>query len=269
VNTSLRKDDVAAHLIGVIDIRHGLAVHAIAGQRAQYQPARADGVPEGDALQLAARYLRLGVKSLYIADLDAICEGLPNARLLAELASGCEHCIIDAGSAVQELSYFFASQPHVRFVLPTESFGSLEQWTKVCMAIDSEKVVLGLDLNGNQVRLRHSSVSDIDSPHASIGNESDSDLWQNISPWIDRARELHLPALLVLDLTYVGASKGPGCLQACRLIQSHKKDLPIISGGGVRTREDVTRMRLAGCDHVLVGTSLHHDDSAMRLFGVD
>jgi phosphoribosylformimino-5-aminoimidazole carboxamide ribotide isomerase len=269
VNQAQFQSDVAQHLIGVIDIRGGCAVHAIAGKRTHYQPAHADGIPAGDALKLAMRYRDLGVASLYIADLDAICDNSPNTHLLAELASCAERCLIDAGHCTTHLFRELAPQNGVHFVLPTESFESLDQWTIACQSVDCDRVVMGLDLNGAELRLRKSRVDTDSSGITSDSQEKKSDHWQNILPWVARADELNIAGLLVLDLAYVGTAQGPGCMENCRAIRSHYKDLPIISGGGIRTREDVMKMRNAGCDRLLVGTALHRDDSATRMFALD
>src|SRR5215216_5550377 len=84
-------------IIGVIDIRGGRAVHAVAGARAAYAP-----VGHGDALTLARDYVeRLGVRELYIADLDAITGGMGelNATLIREIAALGVPVMVDAGAS--------------------------------------------------------------------------------------------------------------------------------------------------------------------------
>ena len=74
-------------IIGVIDILDGRAVHARAGNRSAYAPIeRAAGVRiDGNVEALARVYVEtLGVKELYVADLDAIGRGVSamNARCI-------------------------------------------------------------------------------------------------------------------------------------------------------------------------------------------
>ena len=57
------------HIVGVIDLLDGQAVHAIAGNRNQYQPI---AFCNGDPLALVAYYRTFGLSALYVADLDAI-----------------------------------------------------------------------------------------------------------------------------------------------------------------------------------------------------
>lgn len=86
-------------IFGVIDLRGGKAVHAIAGRRDEYRPVRlcrssdrhfaalSQG-QDGDAVALVDAFLEKGVGGTYIADLDSICErsqlSLPTISVLLE-----------------------------------------------------------------------------------------------------------------------------------------------------------------------------------------
>ena len=84
-----------AHLVGVIDLLGGKAVHAIAGQRAKYQPVR---FCDGDAGKLVQHYREIGVRSFYVADLDAIGGGPLQAGLLRELGASVDgDLLVDPG----------------------------------------------------------------------------------------------------------------------------------------------------------------------------
>ena len=54
-------------LIGVVDLKHGQAVHAIAGNRDQYLPLAIANKPAGDALALLVHYYSLGLRRFYLA----------------------------------------------------------------------------------------------------------------------------------------------------------------------------------------------------------
>lgn len=264
--------DLASHLIGVIDIRHGLAVHAIAGKRSQYRPTCAEGVAEGDALGLVKRYAAWGVTSIYVADLDAICDSKPNTALLAKLAHASQACLVDAGRCCARVSQSVSDAPQMRFVLPTESYDSVEDWSIACEEVDGRRVIMGLDLVADQVRTRGSENLLSPSPSASASPVETGvfpNFWENIAPWIQAANALAVSSLLVLDLSFVGAMEGPGSSERCRFIRSRQNCFSLISGGGVRTRQDAMKLRDAGCDEILVGTALHQDASASKLFGLE
>src|SRR5688572_20300469 len=89
-------------IVGVIDLQGGRAVHARAGRRREYAPVpEAAGVTvNGDARLLASAYVEtLGVRELYVADLDAIERGA-GAMQVDALAAVCASGVpiwVDAG----------------------------------------------------------------------------------------------------------------------------------------------------------------------------
>src|SRR5262252_7249864 len=91
-------------IVGVIDVRGGRAVHARGGRREQYAPVgvAAGERVDGDAVALARVYVdRLGVRELYVADLDVIEGGTSamNAALLGHIATLGAPIWVDAGVA--------------------------------------------------------------------------------------------------------------------------------------------------------------------------
>src|ERR687891_2655814 len=89
-------------LIPVLDLAHGMAVQAKAGDRARYAPAESALAPgvAGDALTLLQAYRDiLGARECYVADLDAIQGGEIQRGLLGDLARAGASCglLVDAG----------------------------------------------------------------------------------------------------------------------------------------------------------------------------
>ena len=88
-------------VIGVVDLRGGLAVHARGGVRGQYAPVdmiAGSRIDRGDPLALARAYIvRFGLKELYIADLDAILTRPPQDTVIAALAALGTPLWVDAG----------------------------------------------------------------------------------------------------------------------------------------------------------------------------
>ena len=253
MTTSSRLDCLASSIIGVIDLRGGRAVHAIAGHRDQYRDVVASCVADGDAIGLAMRYRQLGISSLYIADLDAINRQSPNMSLVHSLTRLAKTILIDAGPFAASISKTIPGTAVVRFILPTESFSSIDEWAKAAEQFDSQQVVMGLDLCGNQVCLRGNKA---------MATTQSADLLENVTPWIARAIAIGVTAIVVLDLSYVGTSRGAGTTHACHAIARHWPGIELISGGGVRDSADVQSLLDSGCDQVLVATALHNDGFA-------
>ena len=85
-------------IIPVLDLKGGRAVHAVAGRRAHYQPVQSILHATSDPLELAAALRKLlGLRALYLADLDAIAGDAPDLALYQKLISIGFHLIVDAG----------------------------------------------------------------------------------------------------------------------------------------------------------------------------
>ncbi|SMP41916.1 Uncharacterized protein SAMN06265222_101679 [Neorhodopirellula lusitana] len=130
-DAALSWDAVVDNLVGVIDLKEGKAVHAVAGARDQYGPVqlprqrshakpllgsenaspatstdrehRAESVgraPDGDAIGLVEHYRSLGVHQFYVADLDALEGGEVQRESLdhlLDLVHSNERWILDLG----------------------------------------------------------------------------------------------------------------------------------------------------------------------------
>jgi phosphoribosylformimino-5-aminoimidazole carboxamide ribotide isomerase len=71
------------------------------------------------------------------------------------------------------------------------------------------------------------------------------------------ALALGVRSLIVLDLAYVGESRGPGVSPLCSTIRRLDPSLELVSGGGVRGPHDLEALAAAGCDAALVASALH------------
>ncbi len=242
-------------LRGVIDLRRGRAVHAVAGQRSVYREAVVDECELGSTLDIVRRYQRLGLSSVYVADLDAILDNAPNVGLLSEIVELVPDVWIDAGGAAAGLAMQFG-ESQVRFVLPTECVATVDQWSQLCQVIGGgERVVLGLDLAGVQVRTS-----------AEVNRAACVDELINAAlSWIEAAVTHGVASVLALDLQHVGRMQGPGIAQTCAHLVNRWPRLQWASGGGVRDADDVRCLLDAGCTSVLVGTALHRNETAKRM----
>ena len=75
-------------VIPVIDVRHGVAVHARQGQRAAYRPLETPLARGTDPVAVARGFLSLfPFRTMYVADLDGIEGRGRNAELPRQLAA--------------------------------------------------------------------------------------------------------------------------------------------------------------------------------------
>lgn len=226
-------------IIGVIDLLAGRAVHARAGIRERYAAVTiAAGQPiDGDALALARVYRdRLGVDELYVADLDAIRDGLPPHTVTRAIAALGVPLWLDAGvrsPAAARLAREVGAT-HVIVALETlPSFAALAAMAR------EMPVAFGLDLrDGAPVAV--AAALQLDAPLALAA----------------RAQEAGAGALVVVDLARVGTGRGVDVGLITRL-RAHLPGVTLVAGGGVRTADDLDALARAGCDAALVATALH------------
>jgi len=231
-------------IVGVMDVRGGRAVHARGGRREEYAAVgvAAGERVDGNAAALARVYVdRLGVRELYVADLDAI-EGATsamNAGLLRQIAALGAPVWIDAGVTTSAAANAVLEAGASAVIVGLETLTRLEALHEISQAIGSQRVVFSVDLrDGMPISLagaEHSGWS-----AAEIGKS---------------AAERGAGTIIVLDLARVGSGRGPD-LESMTTMRRAVPEAALFAGGGVRSAEDVEVLRRAGCDGALVATAL-------------
>ena len=232
-------------VVAVIDIRGGRAVHASGGVRDGYMPVGVvAGVPvDGDVVKLGRVYAdRLRLSEIYVADLDAITEGIGslNAGVLGGLVAIGVPVMVDAGvSTVQEAQSLLEAGAS-RVIVGLETLTGFDALDDICRAVGGERVICSIDLSDGALLAAPNVVATV--------------------PTVDgvarRAAAAGVGALIVLDLARVGSGRGPD-LEAMRLARAGAPHVALFAGGGVRDNTDLLALAEAGCDGALVGTALH------------
>jgi len=214
-------------IIPVVDLRRAKAVHARAGQRAQYQPLVSRLSPTPDPADVVAGLLRLSdFHTLYLADLDAIQGETLQRELIGRLQVLFPRLEfwVDAG-----------------WPLP-EGCG----WTPV---VGSES----LDTKGwREVQaLRGRWILSLD--HLDGRFRGAPEILEQPQRW---------PELVIhMNLNRVGTGAGPD-LGGLRQLQERIGSKRIVAAGGVRGWSDLLSLETMGIGKVLVASSLH-DGSLM------
>ncbi len=228
-------------LIPVMDLRDGLAVHAVKGEREQYRPVTGVLADTADPLDVARAYHeKLGLSELYIADLDSIQGRGHHQALISRLAqqSGMQ-LIVDAGAAGVASAVQLLGAGASQVIIGAETLPTWETALAICAAIDPWHLVFSLDMRSGQVLSRCSQLA------ASTPIEVLDMLYR--SSW----REV-----ILLDLARVGT--GIGVDQALVAEARHMyPQLMLLAGGGVRDANELAGLKAAGVAGVLVATALH------------
>jgi phosphoribosylformimino-5-aminoimidazole carboxamide ribotide isomerase len=230
-------------IVGVIDIRNGVAVHARGGQREAYEPVRdVAGVDvRGDAMALARAYVeRLGVRELYVADLDAIERGSNALRsaTLRDLASLGAPMMVDAGVSSPEDARSVLDSGAASVIVGLETLASFDALDEICVRIGGELVVFSIDLRNGAL---------LGPPNVASG-------W-TVAGVAKRAAAAGVAALIVLDVARVGTGAGVD-LEALRTVRAVAPGIALLAGGGIRSDADLMALRDVGCEGVLVATAL-------------
>jgi phosphoribosylformimino-5-aminoimidazole carboxamide ribotide isomerase len=187
-------------VIPVIDVRHGLAVAAVRGQRADYRPLVTHLAAGSDPADVARSYAALFTfPVLYVADLDGIEGGGRNAGLPTHLAAAVPgmHLWIDDGTPARAAAQRIADARHATLVIGTESLGDEGDVTAL-RALPPDRYVLSLDFKDDR----------FDGPRAVLDEPQ------------------HWPhAVIVMTLGRVGSGEGPDLQRIASIIGR--------AGGGV------------------------------------
>jgi phosphoribosylformimino-5-aminoimidazole carboxamide ribotide isomerase len=230
-------------IIPVLDVKDGLAVCAVRGDREHYAPLASALHPSPDPRGLARAFRdRLGLNELYLAELDAIMgRGAPDLGLIGDLASTGSRVWVDAGvrdrDDVPRLLHAGASA----VIVGLETIAGPEELARCVALAGPDRLVLSLDLRDGAPITRPGAAWDTNDSVAMV----------------DRAIGSGLTRLIVLDLARVGTGSGPGTLPLLRSLRSRFAYIEIIAGGGVRAQSDLGPLIEAGVDGVLMGSALH------------
>lgn len=226
-------------VIPVIDLKGGVAVHAVRGDRERYRPLRSRIAEGSDPLELTrAVRERFGLDELYVADLDAIGGGPGSADVVAALARE-GRVMIDAGSAEVAAVARLLELGVARVVIGTESLPGAEAFGRLRAGLPEAPLLLSVDLRGGRLLSPDPALSGVDAVEA-----------------LARLAEAGAREAIVLDLARVGGGEGPDVTLLGEL-HARFPEIALLAGGGVRHAADLRALAGAGASGALVATALH------------
>jgi phosphoribosylformimino-5-aminoimidazole carboxamide ribotide isomerase len=232
-------------VLPVIDLLGGQVVRGVAGERQHYRPIRSRLAADATPAAAGAALARLGLRAVYVADLDAIGGAPPNEAAYRELAAQGLRLLVDAGltdvaRAVWLQRLLEVHQAVDGIVAALETLPGPHLLSELLDAIGPEQLVFSLDLKAGRP----------------LGGPAQ---WQE---WSARriataALDVGVRRLIVLDLAQVGMGHGVSTLGLCRELRSADPDLEIITGGGVRSSDDLRELAESGVSTALVASAIH------------
>lgn len=221
--------DSFVHIIPVLDIKDGLVVRALMGNRETYQPIETPLSSTANVLDVANGLRTLyPFPAFYVADLNRIerrREGAALGQLRPLLSTA--NIWLDAG---------FSEQDQLDTVLATDGIfpvlGSESQADASVLETfhANPRLILSLDFRGDEF----------------VGPLS---ILESAETWPSR--------VIVMTLGRVGASLGPDFDRLAE-IKRRAGNRTVIAAGGIRNLHDLERLETMGISAALAATSLHN-----------
>jgi phosphoribosylformimino-5-aminoimidazole carboxamide ribotide isomerase len=226
-------------IIPVIDILNGKVVHAVKGQRHNYQPLESILVKSTEPLEVAKGFKALGFKELYIADLDSIIDCSMNFQTLKSIANRTGlKLMVDAGiTSIPRAKKLFEIGIS-KLIIGTETLQRKKFVEQAVEIFGSDRVVISLDLKGEKVVVK-------------LGFDG------CLSPicFLQDFKRMGVSQVIILDLTRVGSGEGVNVDFLMKVIAEVSID--VFVGGGVRDINDLVKLRNLGVSGTLIASALH------------
>lgn len=226
-------------IIPVIDILNRKVVHAVKGQRHNYQPIESILCKSTEPLEVARGFKALGFNELYVADLDAIIDCSMNFQTIKSIAdeTGLK-LMVDAGVTSIPRAQKLLDSGVSRLIIGTETLQSKKFVEQVVEIFGSDRVVVSLDLKGDKVLVK-------------LGFDG------CLSPicLLQDFNRMGVTQIIVLDLLRVGSNEGVNTDFLKKVIAEVGVDVYV--GGGVRDIHDFAELRNIGVSGALIATALH------------
>ena len=252
----LKPYQIRAHslkIVPVIDILNGVVVHAVKGNRSEYQPIKSVLSNSVDPLVMALAFEEAGFKNLYIADLDALMGNKNNNLIINKISSKVNmELMVDSGiSDLQQAKKTFKSNTS-KIILATETLSNINFIKEAAKSLGDKNLVVSLDLKNGKILSKSRKIA-------------------SMQPTIltSELQKQGINKLIILDLARVGSGEGVDFI-LLKEIRSYP-DIELFVGGGVRDVYDLLKLKALGMDGVLLATALHSGKisiAALRKIGL-
>ncbi len=237
-------------IIPVLDLKDGLVVRGIRGERAKYQPVKSNLTSSAEFLKvMEAINLDFGLTEFYMADLDALISGgeknqlsLINRKIITSIFPFS--LMLDAGvHDVKSVAKVLQAGVN-KVVVGTETLPSLEVLREIIDTFGSQCLVASIDTKDSKVISPSSQISKWSPPEA-----------------INQIYKVGIKDFILLQLTRVGTGEGldktliQDCLSA--LSENGSPLGTLMVGGGISSYEDLRWLADNGVGGALVASALH------------
>jgi phosphoribosylformimino-5-aminoimidazole carboxamide ribotide isomerase len=226
-------------VVPVIDILNGMVVHAVKGEREKYSPLKSILCKSADPVDIARAFRDAGFSELYIADLDAILGKRFNLEILKRIKIETNLAMmVDAGINTIERAQTLLKAGASCIVIGTETLEDLHFVEKALKCFGAEKVVVSIDVLGNEVLSKSESIKSYEPAMLAKA-----------------LKKMGVTKILILDIKRVGSEQGPKLTLVKEVIE--RTNLEVLTGGGIRNMADLEELRKIGVSKALIATAIH------------
>ncbi len=222
-------------IIPVIDLRKGIVVHAIKGNREQYQAIDSNLCSSASPLDVINGFLSsFKFKSIYIADLDALEQQGNHVETIESICKKYPDTEfwLDTGPTLLIQYLQKTNFQNLRLILSSESLASESVFSSLINQYPLHNFILSLDYKFDKL----------------LGPE---ELLQSENMWPKD--------VIILNINNVGAKQGyqfPTELDQQELTNNFN----IYYGGGIKDINDVNNLKSFGLAGALISTALHSQE---------
>lgn len=228
-------------IIPVLDILNENVVHGKKGERNKYFPIKSVLCSDSNPLNVAIAFKsKFHFNEIYIADLDSITKEIHEFSYINDIIKATEmQILIDAGvKSIEEAELLFQNGANT-IIIATETLSTFQQLTDIFNKFGPEKIITSIDLFEGKVMAKSSELNKLSPIDISI-----------------KIKEIGITESIVLELTRVGSSQGVS-LDYIKKIQK-KTNLKIITGGGVKSVQDLIELKNFNLSGLLIATAFHN-----------
>jgi phosphoribosylformimino-5-aminoimidazole carboxamide ribotide isomerase len=233
-------------IIPVIDLMKGIVVHGQMGERKKYKPIQSVLCDSADPLTVASAFEeKLQLKELYIADLDAISnQDYSNLKEILKIKQKTHlNLMLDFGIRFIDDILNVSSTKINRFVIATETLSGIRELDRIADEVDRNKLILSIDTMHNKILASSKEIKEM-----------------NPITVAEYGYGLGIKECIVLDLSKVGSERGPNIVIAKEIVDN--VEISVITGGGIRSIDDIHYLEKNGFTGVLIATALHNGNIA-------
>ncbi|SDK70423.1 HisA/HisF-related TIM barrel protein [Halanaerobium congolense] len=242
--------------VAVIDIKDSIVVRAVAGKRNEYQAVESRILKDGEITPLAAAaafYEKLGIRKIYIADLDAILGDTNNIKMIKKIKNEYPdlEIILDAAFDRNNSPIPYLEEFLDYAVIATETIKNLSFLNE--LKDYKAKIIISMDLKTGSL------IHNIQK-------------WQNktLKNIVNEIKKLGFQNFIILDLANVGTASGIS--KYIRELKIEFPELNLITGGGVKDYRDIKKLKRLQFSGVLIASAFHNGslgEKEVRLIEAD